>query len=146
MSAPAIAVAWRTREPPLAIAAVAAWSERATALARRAVDRRFADGALSAVAGDGVLLLLGAADELPWVDGAVYLGRDPAAPGLLLPTLLAPSLPADLLERALRKRFAAAGPIAVVPRGAAVEVLPLGPARGVAVDDLLRWTAARPGS
>jgi hypothetical protein len=52
-------------------------------------------------------------------------------------------VPVDVLERAVRKWFAATGPIAVIPRGSTVEVLPLGDARGVSVSDLARWVAKR---
>ena len=67
---------------------------------------------LSGVAGRGVLLVTGASDELPWCDGAVYLGRDPDAPGLLLSTTSRPSVHAGLLERALLAK--ARPPLAVL--------------------------------
>lgn len=143
MSAPSISVDWGPREPPLGIAAVAAWGDRAKELASRAIARQFRDGALAAVASEGWLVLIGSGEDLPWADGAVYLGRDPAAAGMLVPTILAPSVPVDLLERAVRKRFAVTGPIAVIPRGPSVEVLPLGEARGVSVADLARWVEKR---
>jgi hypothetical protein len=64
------------------------------------------------VSGPDVLLVVG--DELPWADGVVYLGRDPDAPKLLLPTTLMPEVPVDLFERALLHKFAdAAAPLAV---------------------------------
>ncbi|MBN9618353.1 MAG: hypothetical protein J0H43_01245, partial [Actinobacteria bacterium] len=43
-------------------------------------------------------MVLGELSDLPWADGVTYLGWDG---GLLLPTLLAPSFPSDLLRRAL---------------------------------------------
>lgn len=73
----------------------------AVALARRVLaedDARLANW--EGVAGRGLLVLLGASALLPWVDGAVYLGRDAAAPSLLLPCALAPDVAASLLERA----------------------------------------------
>jgi hypothetical protein len=143
MSAPSISVGWGPREPPLGIVAVAGWGDCAIELASRAVARQFRDGALAAMASEVALVLIGSGDDLPWADGAVYLGRDPAAAGMLLPTSVGPSVPVDLLERAVRKRFTVAGPIAVIPRGPTVEVLPLGEARGVSVADLARWMAKR---
>lgn len=143
MSAPSIPVGWGPREPPLGIAAVAGWGDCATELASRAAARQFRDGAVAVVASEDALVLIGSGEDLPWADGAVYLGRDPAAAGMLLPTILVPSVPVDLLERAVRKRFAVTGPIAVIPRGPTVEVLPLGEARGVGVADLARWVAKR---
>ncbi len=51
------------------------------------------------------MIVLGTADtDLPWVDGAGYLGRDPAAPGLLFPTTQAPELHPSLLERAFSEK------------------------------------------
>jgi hypothetical protein len=55
------------------------------------------------------LLIFGEAEALPWVDGAVYLGRHPEAPRLLVPTALVPDVPYRLLERALFARRPDAG-------------------------------------
>jgi hypothetical protein len=106
MSAPPrIPIAFRPRAAPLVPTAAAARGPAAVALAVRLLGRDDAAlGRLSGVSGPGLILVLGQADELPWVDGAVYLGRDPAAPSLLLPTALAPDVPAPLLERALLAR------------------------------------------
>jgi hypothetical protein len=101
----------------------------ARALARRLLeepDERLAE--LRGLTGDSLLAVLGAAEVLPWVDGVVYLGADPDAPRLLLPTALAPALAAGLFEAAVlrhvERRFAAerglagppAPPIAVLDR------------------------------
>jgi hypothetical protein len=94
-----------------------------------------------ALAGDDLLLLVGPGEALPWADGALYLGRDPAAPALLLPTMLAPSVPLELLERALRRRLAASGPLALLPRAGAVEVVALAGARTVTAERLAQWAA-----
>src|SRR5262249_1650206 len=95
-------VAWRPRAVPLEPRAAAASGRAARALAARLLEREDATLArLSGVAGEDVLLVAGAAAELPWVDGIVYLGRDVAAPSLLLPTCLEPVLPLPLVERAL---------------------------------------------
>jgi hypothetical protein len=54
------------------------------------------------VAADGVLVVVGASSELPWVDGVQYLGRDPRAPRLLLPTALEPAgMPIEVFEQAI---------------------------------------------
>src|SRR5690349_16891045 len=96
---------WRPRMYPLEPAAVVAQGEADRRLAARLLSLN--DEGLSrlqGVSGTGLLLILGAADELPWVDGAIYLGRDPAAPALLLPTNLEPNLPVSLLQRAFQMR------------------------------------------
>ena len=96
-------------------------------LARRCLARGVQG--LAGVAGEGVLILLGT--DLPWADGAVYLGRDPRAPGLLLPTLLSPDVPLDLLERAVARRMLL--PVAWLPAPTALVSLasagPVDPAR-----------------
>jgi hypothetical protein len=87
------------------------------------------DEELSRICGayGGELLVLIADDPalLPWADGAVYLGRDPAAPALLLPTLYLPNVPLPLFEQALRRRFPqTVPPLAILPDQGIV--LPIG--------------------
>lgn len=114
----AVGVTWSDREPPLLPCAVVAQGDVATQLARRLLDF---DGAalarLSGVSGKNILVLLGEETNLPWVDGVFYLGRDPQAPMLLLPTRIEPRIPgAHLLERAMRKHFPKiAPPLAILP-------------------------------
>jgi hypothetical protein len=111
-----VRVAFVPREQPLTPAAAAAVGPVARRLAERllaAADSQL--GSLRAVASRDVLLLVGEAESLPWVDGIAYLGYDPGAPRLLLPTALQPDVPADLFERALFRRLAdAPGPLAVL--------------------------------
>ncbi|NVJ05426.1 hypothetical protein HUW63_09285 [Myxococcus sp. AM001] len=125
-------VRWCSRAEPLEPLAVVGEGPVAVALARRVLaedDARLATW--EGVAGPGLLVLLGASASLPWVDGAVYLGRDDAAPSLLLPCALAPAVAAPLLERAFVAH--ARGP------GAKWAVLP-------ASMCLVRMEAARPVS
>jgi hypothetical protein len=131
-------VTWSPRQNPLAALAVAGVGPVAVALARRALaadDKQL--GAWSGVAGPGMLVLLGETDSLPWVDGAVYLGRDPTAPSLLLPCALAPEVAPALLERALVAHAAAGTPLAVLPRSG--QLVPVGAARTVARETLAAW-------
>lgn len=121
---------WTVREPPLSPRAVVALGEHARSLARRVLESDDeALGALSGVSADDAIVIVGAGERLPWVDGAMYLGVDPEAPGLFLPTTLHPGVPAWLLARALGARFpdAPPGPLAVLPSTGGV--VPLGPAR-----------------
>jgi hypothetical protein len=60
--------------------------------------------ALRGVAGPDLLIALGSGENLPWADGVIYLGRDPDSPLLLMPTTHGPSIPLQLLERALVAR------------------------------------------
>ena len=133
-------VAWSPRGEPLTALAVAGVGPVSRALARRALAVEDALLARwSGVAGPGVLVLLGDTESLPWVDGVVYLGRDAAAPSLLLPCTLAPDVAPSLLERALVARAHVGTPLAVVPRSA--HVVPVGAARPVSRVTLGAWLA-----
>lgn len=73
-------------------------------------------GEWTGVAGASAIVLLGASDSLPWVDGVSYLGRDPRAPRLLVPTNLQPTTVAiEVFEQAVLGRDSRlAPPVAVV--------------------------------
>ena len=80
------------------------------------------------------LLVFG--DDLPWVDGATWLGQDPSARGLYLPTQRAPSVHPALLLRAIRQR-GVQGPVAILPGDGTL--VPLGEARPIDADRLRAW-------
>ncbi|TNE85597.1 MAG: hypothetical protein EP330_25075 [Deltaproteobacteria bacterium] len=89
---------WLVRDAPLAPLAAVATGEAAHRLARRLLAREDLRGLRVAVA-DHLLLVRG--EDLPWVDGIRYLGRDPQAPRLLLPTTHTPPVHPSLLQSAL---------------------------------------------
>lgn len=128
-------LAWHPRGAPLVAKAVAGTGEVARALGRRlaALDDA-ALARLAAVAGDGVLVVLG--EDLPWVDGVTYLGTDRTAPELLISTTLAPSVPPALLLMAARRR-ADSALVAVLPD----RIVPCGTARAVSRARLEEWLA-----
>lgn len=128
---------WRPRALPLEPVAVAGVGPVALALGQRA--SRAEDAVLASwtgVAGPEVLVLLGTSESLPWVDGAVYLGRDPLAPALLLPCALEPDVAPSLLERALLAGQGD-GPLAVLP--ASGMLVSVAAARSVARASLVEW-------
>ena len=133
------ALAVQPRSAPLAPLAVVAEGEAARRLALRVLT--CPDGTmarLSGVAGRGLLVLLGAEADLPWVDGVRYLGRDPEAPALLLPTALALTAPLLLVERALLGAAKdAAPPYAVLLEP--LRLVPLGGARSLERARLGAW-------
>ena len=142
MSGPAVPILWRPRAEPLEARAVVAQGPAAARLARRLLECEEIPADLAGVSGAELLALVGPAERLPWVDGAVYLGADPAAPGLLLPATHAPSVPASLLERALTRRFPhLARPLAVLASGE--QVFSLAAARRVDPGVLRRWLEGR---
>jgi hypothetical protein len=75
------------------------------------------------------------------VDGVQYLGRDPEAPGLLLPTTLSPAVPLPLVERAVMlRRRTPVTPMAVVLDPPLL--VPLDAARKVDRGVLEKWLRA----
>jgi hypothetical protein len=133
-----IPIVWLPRVEPLPPAAVAAVGAVAHALARRMLDE--SDEALAAlrgVAGPGLLVVVGDAEALPWVDGVVYLGVDSRAKDMLMPTTAAPAIPVELVGRALAARFPHATPSAVLPDSGLV--VPLAGARPIVRAALERW-------
>jgi hypothetical protein len=98
------------------VVGVAALGPGVRALAARALQLTDESlSRLSGVAGSGCAVVLGAADALPWFDGAVYLG---AGGALLWPTWARPAVDPVLLERALRRTLphAGTGPLALLMR------------------------------
>ncbi|MFH8381344.1 hypothetical protein ACH4E7_10420 [Kitasatospora sp. NPDC018058] len=89
---------WERREPPLEAVAVLALGSAVPVLAA-AARSRIQSGRRLAVAGDeGALLVLGEVADLPWADGARYLGSEG---GVLVPTTARPQPPAALWRAAL---------------------------------------------
>jgi len=102
VTAPLIGIRWAPREVPLRPLAAAARGPAATRVVQRLLmrdDKELAE--LSGVAAADLVVVLGAQAALPWADGIMYLGRDPDAAELLLPTAQRPNVPAPLLSKAL---------------------------------------------
>jgi hypothetical protein len=135
---------WRPRGAPLEARAVFALGpDLRRALLERLLLR--SDDELRALAGvvsEELVVLLGEPSSLPWVDGVGYLGADPLAPSLLLPTALEPEVPVVLFERALLaapSTSALGRPIGVIPeRGVVAD---LGGALPVERDRLRAWAS-----
>lgn len=92
---------------------------------------------LSGLATRDMLVVLGAAGDLPWIDGARYCAPDPVVQSLWLPTNMTPVLPTDLVRRSARAR---AGDEALLLWPAPELFLPLGGARSL-TPLLLDWLA-----
>jgi MoxR-vWA-beta-propeller ternary system domain bpX5 len=100
MSAVGLALRWAPREPPLPAVAVVGTGAAGARLRVAAHERVLAGTELRATGNAGWIVLLGDASDLPWADGAAYLGWDA---GLLVPTASAPWPPADLVRAAVRR-------------------------------------------
>lgn len=109
-----LAVEWQLRGKALTASAVVGVGSIANTLAHRLIQdpEHLCKGIIT----NDLLLVEGAANELPWVEGALYLGEDSKAPSLFMPTTLCPDKPIALVQRNLRKKAAiASGAIAVLP-------------------------------
>jgi hypothetical protein len=93
---------WLERSPALIPQAAVAWGEAAVRLRTRLGDMPIEQQSrVSATANRDVLVMTGATNDLPWVDGIKYAAPSPEAPQLWLPTHSQPSVPCDLLAIAL---------------------------------------------
>lgn len=116
MTAAPIKIGWRNRHIPLEPCALIAFDKAATALAEKLLT--FDDERLQkfqAVGGERTILLVGTSENLPWTDGAIYLGRDAEMPAALLPTTVEPNISLELFDRALKAKFEPLAPFAVLP-------------------------------
>jgi hypothetical protein len=139
-----VAVAFVRRNEALVPTCVVGVGAAARALAERALlleDTQLRE--LTGVTTRDAIVLLGAPEALPWVDGVRYLGRDPEAPLLLLPTEIRPDVPSDVLERAIvRQNLALAPPVAVLADPPTL--ITVAAARPVERAALRRWLDAAP--
>src|SRR5580704_8142559 len=124
--------------------AVAGLGPAARALANRLLrltDEQLRE--LRGAAGDNLLIVLGETSSLPWVDGVAYLGRDPDAPRLLVPTMVRPDLALDVFERTVARRTAALpGPWAVLL--SPPQLFSVAHAAAIERDRLHAWLEAHP--
>lgn len=102
---------WWPRELPLPVEGCWVQGKAAEALRHRLLRRSVAGLRVASAAGG--LIVIGA--EPPWVDGAVFLGREQ---GLYLPTLLRPSVPVAWIVAYLNRLGEA--PWALLPPGQVV--------------------------
>jgi hypothetical protein len=99
--------AWRADPSPLEPSGAVAWHEAARTLHARLVQLpRSTQARLLASASGDVLVVTGAAADLPWVPGIAYATRCADAPTLWRPTVLKPDVPEDLLARSLQRAYA----------------------------------------
>lgn len=106
-------IGWRTRHEPLRPAAVLADGQVAARLAAALAERVDHGADVEVHAGPGLVVAMGDPDDLPWIDGAVWLG---AEAGLLVPTTLEPTPEPHLVARAVAKSVGAdAGWIVLTP-------------------------------
>jgi hypothetical protein len=129
-------IRWKPRECPLLPVGVAAQGETSLRLARRLLqldDESLRQ--LAGVAGSQLIVVQGASERLPWVDGVQYLGF--TAQSALFPTNYQPSLPPELLVTAFAAKLGRPGLIAVLPDP--LLVVPMRGARPLSRQTLALW-------
>lgn len=123
---PPLRIKWISRDDALEPLAVVGFDAAARRLREKLLtldDAKLA--ALQGVGGENLLLVAGAAIDLPWADGVTYLGKDARATAIYLPTTRLPNVPLDLFEKSLLRRFAAQQPFAVLGE----KIVPVGKMR-----------------
>jgi len=106
MSLPGLPWQWCPVSEVATPRAAVAWGVAARQLHQRLTQLDEAQRAsLQATANRDVLIVLGEASELPWVDGVAYAAPSVAAPALWLPLHWQPDVPEDLLGRALERQY-----------------------------------------
>jgi hypothetical protein len=128
---------WRDRDVPLAAAAVIGHGPAGVALARSARERVRAGTPLGVASGHEFVVVVGDESDLPWSDGAVYLGWEAT---VLVPTTREP-VPRTALIAAAARRAAGAHDLVIVLPGL---VLHTANPRPVTRASALRQLAAAP--
>ncbi|MGI0116301.1 hypothetical protein [Zooshikella sp. RANM57] len=52
-----------------------------------------------------LMVLIGKAETLPWLPGCIYFGKDHLAPNLMMPTLLTPTISADIVQFSVTQKL-----------------------------------------
>lgn len=104
-------LSWHERPTPLTPTGIVGVGEVAISLARR-VLLEDQPSLFQSVAAKDLLVVLH--HQPPWVDGGVFIGVDPDAPGLYLPTWMELSVHPQLVARALRDK-GLIGPVVLLP-------------------------------
>jgi hypothetical protein len=127
-------IAFVPRDNILEPIAVAGLRDAARALAHRLLaldDDQLRE--LRGAAGNAILIALGQTAALPWAAGVTYLGRDPDAPRLLVPTMLRPTVAFDVFERAIARHAAPLSAPWAVASATAIER-----------DEIVKWLGDTP--
>lgn len=121
-------IKWQNRFDSLEPLALIAFDESVIHLKEKLLT--FDDERLSALQGvfaENLLFIAGASENLPWINGGIYLGKDEIAPSIYLPTNLRPTMPIDLFEKSLLHKFSEQRPFAVVKN----QIIPVGKMRPI---------------
>lgn len=136
MNSGLLKIRWQNRTDALSPCAVVAFDEAAISLAEKLLsleDEKLRS--LQGISGRQMILITGESENLPWTNGAIYLGRDAQMPSILLPTTLKPNCPLDLFERAVNEKFRRFTPFAVIPE----KIIPFGAAKPLSRPVLENW-------
>jgi hypothetical protein len=136
MNSGLLKIEWQNCFDALSPCALIAFDAAAISLAEKLLS--FEDEKLSAfqgVSSERMILITGDGENLPWANGATYLGRDAKIPSVLLPTTLSPIIPLELFDRLLNENFRQFAPFAVLPE----KIIPFGKAKTLSRRVLENW-------
>jgi len=130
-------IEWQNRAVSLDPCAVIASDEAAIGIVEKLL--RLDDESLGTFQGasaERLIFIVGRGDDLPWANGAVYLGRDARTPAsFLLPTTVEPKASIDLFKLILENKFRHLLPCAILPG----KIIPFGTAKKLSRAALERW-------
>ena len=115
---------WSERDRPLPVAGVLLAGRQVSAFAQRLLEPGVDLREVRLATAGEYLVAVGDEESVPWVDEAIWLGRDGS---ILCPALLQPDLPVDLIARSLTQPRPARGLVVIVPGIAFVSEVPAGP-------------------
>lgn len=121
-------IKWQNRLDSLEPLALIAFDQTAIRLQEKLLlldDEKLS--VLQGVFAENLLFVQAQSENLPWIDGGIYLGKDQKAPSIYLPTNLRPNIPLDLFEKSLLLNFSEQKPFAVVGK----KIIPVGKMRPI---------------
>ncbi len=133
-------IKWQNRFDSLEPRALIVFDEAATRLKEKLWS--FDDERLSGLQGvfaENLLFIAGTSENLPWINGGIYLGKDENAPSIFLPTNLRPNLPIDLFEKSLLLKFTEQKPFAVLKN----QIIPVGQLRVISRKVLIEFKISK---
>jgi hypothetical protein len=122
MSTALVKLVWEAREPPLPVSAVLARDVQASAIAQALfLDDSRRLRCVVVWSGDWILVI---GEDLPWVDGATWLGQ---VDGLFMPTALQPTIANVLVSDAIFRNRRKTSIAVITPEIALTSDMPVGP-------------------
>lgn len=130
-------IEWQNRAVSLDPCAIIAFDDSAVGIVEKLLrlDNESL-GTFQGASAERLIFIAGRGEDLPWADGAVYLGRNAqTSASFLLPTTVEPKVSIDLFKLILENKFRHLLPCAVLPG----KIIPFGTAKKLSRAALERW-------